>query len=79
MAQASKIDTKKERLEDQAFLNMTNSKQNSTDVQDFLIFSLGTGVTHAVPLCLVQRLEELREEDIEYSGEQRVVRYRGSL
>jgi two-component system, chemotaxis family, sensor kinase CheA len=79
MAQAGKIDTKKEHLDDiSQFLTSSNAKV-STDIQDFLIFSLETGVVHALPLCLVQRLEEFRLNDVERSGEQKVVRYRGSL
>lgn len=78
MAQNAKIDTKKDHSDDH-HLSSSSLKNAANDVQDFLIFSLDTGVTHAVPLCLVQRLEEFRKKDIEYSGEQRVVRYRGSL
>lgn len=79
MAQNAKIDTKKDHSDDHNSLLNDNFKKNNGDVQDFLIFGLNTGVTHAVPLCLVQRLEEFRIKEIEYSGEQRVVRYRGSL
>jgi two-component system, chemotaxis family, sensor kinase CheA len=77
MALAGKIDTKKEHADD-GLLSGTNSNV-SVDVQDFLIFSLDTGVVHSLPLCLVQRLEEFKAKDVERSGEQRVVRYRGSL
>jgi two-component system chemotaxis sensor kinase CheA len=51
----------------------------SMDVQEFLLFSIGTDATHAIPLCLVQRLEEIDPKMVEYSGEQRVARYRGAL
>lgn len=79
MAVNSKIDTKKDHIEEHGLaLNGAHKKPNG-DVQDFLIFSLGMGVTHAIPLCLVQRLEEIRKKDIELSGKQSVIRYRGSL
>ncbi len=78
MAQNAKIDTKKDHSDEHG-LSLNAAKKASSDVQDFLVFSLDTGVTHAVPLCLVQRLEEFRHKEIEFSGERRVVRYRGSL
>lgn len=78
MAQAGKIDTKKERIDDSAF-SSSSTLRKKDDFQDFLIFSLGTEVVHALPLCLVQRLEEFKEKDVELSGQQKVVRYRGSL
>jgi two-component system chemotaxis sensor kinase CheA len=79
MANAGKIDTKKGDAEDQALHLGGAGKQVNLDAQEFLLFNLGTAVVHAIPLCLVLRLEEFLPKDIEYSGEQRVVRYRNSL
>jgi two-component system, chemotaxis family, sensor kinase CheA len=49
-----------------------------TDDQEFLLFKLNSPTKHAIPLNLVHRLEEFKTSDIEYSGEQRFVRYRNS-
>jgi len=46
---------------------------------DFLFFELGTTSKYGIPLCLVHRLEEFKKSVIEYSGEQRVVRYRDTI
>lgn len=45
----------------------------------FLVFDAGAGAPKAVPLSLVSRLEEVAVSDIEVSGDQRVVQYRGKL
>ncbi|MFM8316152.1 MAG: chemotaxis protein CheA, partial [Deltaproteobacteria bacterium] len=49
------------------------------DVQEYLLFRINRYGKYAVPLNLVQRLEEFKGSSIEYSGEQRVVRYRGAV
>lgn len=49
-----------------------------TEEQEFLLFRLNSTSKHAIPLNLVHRLEEFAESDIEYSGGQRIVRYRNS-
>lgn len=49
-----------------------------TEEQEFLLFRLNSPSKHAIPLNLVHRLEEFAETDIEYSGGQRIVRYRNS-
>lgn len=66
----------------------TTSKAKSTNIegcigvpteeQEFLLFKLNSPTKHAIPLNLVHRLEEFKPEDIEYSGQQRFVRYRES-
>lgn len=48
------------------------------DEQEFLLFKLNSPTKHAIPLNLVHRLEEFKQKDIEYSGQQRFVRYRNS-
>ena len=49
------------------------------DRQEYLIFSLNSKGQYAVPLFLVRRLEEFSENDLEYSGEQPVFRYRNGI
>lgn len=49
------------------------------EMQEFLVFNVNASNKYAIPLCLVNRLEEFKKSDVEYSGEQRVVRYRGSI
>ncbi|MDD9901829.1 MAG: chemotaxis protein CheW [Alphaproteobacteria bacterium] len=44
-----------------------------------LIFRAGPGAPRAVPLALVSRLEEFSQDQIEVSGNKRVVQYRGKL
>lgn len=44
-----------------------------------LIFNAGDGAPRAVPLSLVARLEEFDVKNIEVSGHQKVVQYRGKL
>jgi two-component system chemotaxis sensor kinase CheA len=46
---------------------------------NFLVFNAGDGAPKAVPLELVARLEEINAADIEHSGHDRVVQYRGDL
>jgi len=78
MANSAHINTKKTASNEHG-VHVLDSKKASTDIQEFLLFNLGTGVTHAIPLCLVHRLEEFEQNEIERSGEQRVMRYRDSL
>jgi two-component system chemotaxis sensor kinase CheA len=51
----------------------------ATDKQTLLIFGLGENGRMAIPLSMVARLEEFRRSDIERSGEQEVVQYRGEI
>ena len=44
-----------------------------------LVFKAGDGAQKTVPLSLISRLEEVNVKDIESSGHQRVVQYRGQL
>ena len=46
------------------------------DVQDFLVVRLGSPAKHAVVLGYVQRMEEFKLSAVEFSGSQRVIRYR---
>ena len=49
------------------------------DTTSLLIFAAGSRTPKAVPLSLVARLENVKTEDIEYSGGQMMVQYRGGL
>lgn len=44
-----------------------------------LVFRAGDGAQKAVPLSLVSRLEEINVKDVESSGHQKVIQYRGQL
>lgn len=55
------------------------SKKANMDQQDFLFFRLNSDEKYCLPLCLVQRLEELPLVDVQQSGKQRIVKYRGSI
>ena len=51
-----------------------------SETQEFLLFKSGQSeLRYAIPLALVHRLEEFEAGDIETSGAQRVVNYRGSI
>jgi two-component system chemotaxis sensor kinase CheA len=53
--------------------------EKSADKQTLLIFGLGENGRMAIPLSMVARLEEFKRADIEMSGEQEVVQYRGEI
>ena len=58
----------------------TTKLQNLTnESQDFLFFRLHSSESYCLPLCLVQRLEEFPLSEVQYSGQQRMVKYRGSI
>ena len=50
-----------------------------SDAAEYLFVDLGVPGHYAIPLCLVNRLEEFEPKLVEVSGAQRVVRYRDSL
>ncbi len=47
-----------------------------SDRQDFLLIRLNSPTKHAIPLTYVQRLEEFKSSQVEWSGKQPVIRYR---
>ena len=51
----------------------------ASENQDFLLVRLNSPTKHAFVLGYVHRLEEFSARDVELSGEQRVVRYRGAI
>ena len=54
-------------------------KAQDDDTHSLLIFMAGEGAPKAVPLSLVTRLEEIETSQIEYSGHQTLMQYRGAL
>ncbi len=50
-----------------------------TDQCDYLLVDIGASGKYGLPLSLINRLEEFHQEKIELTGDQRVIRYRGSL
>lgn len=56
-------------------LQSERDKHNS-DIQEYLLCSLADKSRYAIPLCLINRLEEFKPKQIEWSGKQAVVRYR---
>ncbi len=57
------------------------SSQDSSkgDGSDFLLVDLGTDTRFAIPLFLVARIEEFSVAHLDFSGDQRVVKYRDML
>jgi two-component system chemotaxis sensor kinase CheA len=55
------------------------AKELSGDRQTLLILGIGEHTRMAIPLSLVARLEEFRLADLEKSGEQDMVQYRGEI
>jgi len=79
VAQYGKVLNKRAHKDDRESYSKSERAKLTADIQEFLLFSVGTDARHALPLCLVQRLEEFAPSKIERSGEQEVVRYRGNL
>ena len=55
------------------------SEGGSGDKQTLLIFGIGETGRMAIPLSSVARLEEFKRSDVELSGSQEVVQYRGEI
>jgi len=58
-------------------LDSLNDRNLNADVQELLLFELGDKRPYAIPLCLINRLEEFKEKDVEWSGKQSLIKYRG--
>lgn len=56
-----------------------NGRSNQTEIQDFLLVRLNSPTKHALALSYVNRLEEFQAKDVEYSGHQRMIRYRDMI
>ncbi len=55
------------------------SRNTDRERHSYLIFGLGEDGRMAIPLSIVARLEEFARQDLEYSGDQEVVQYRGEI
>lgn len=55
---------------------LDNGDNVNSDLQEYLLCSLGDKARYAIPLCLINRLEEFKPSSIEWSGHQGIVRYR---
>jgi two-component system chemotaxis sensor kinase CheA len=78
LAQNAHINTQRSKEMDSGLTNELQRKK-IFDTQEFLLVDIGVKVTHAIPLCLVQRLEEFSLSNIEFSGKQKVIRYRDQI
>ncbi|MGZ3768338.1 MAG: chemotaxis protein CheW [Bdellovibrio sp.] len=50
-----------------------------SDTQDYLLIQLNSPTKQGLVLSYVHRLEEFQKKDVEYSGNQRVIRYRNNI
>ncbi|NPA25947.1 MAG: response regulator, partial [Deltaproteobacteria bacterium] len=53
--------------------------QQAKDMQALLLFRNGPDEPCAVPLDIVERVEQIRHEDIEVKGDQKIMKYRGGI
>ncbi len=53
--------------------------RHQIDAAEYLLVDVGVTVSYAIPLTVVSRLEDFSIADIEYSGEQKVFRYRDTI
>ncbi len=68
------------RKEDKSLgVGASDARSKSSDAQEFLLFKVNAQGKYAIPLNLVHRLEEFKLDQVEFSGTQRVLRYRGSI
>ncbi len=56
-----------------------NETDSSRSLTDYLVVDVGDKSRYTFPLSMVNRLEEFKDSNFDYSGDQKVVRYRGSL
>ena len=61
------------------FMDAKKNEDHSTDRESYLLVDPGDGARAAIPLSSVSRLEEVKADDIERSGHQQVVQYRGEI
>jgi len=79
LAESARINTKSQRRADDFMDAAKKSEKANGDAQELLLVRLHAEAVHAIPLCLVRRLEEFPRQSIEISGAQQVVRYRDSI
>ncbi|MBL9169398.1 MAG: chemotaxis protein CheW [Verrucomicrobiales bacterium] len=66
-------------VRDRSMVDKTKSDNRLTNKQTLLLFEIGKGSRMAIPLSMVARLEEFPRSQIEQSGTQKVVQYRGQI
>jgi len=66
-------------VRDRSLLDKTKTGDKADDRQTLLLFNAGQDVRLAIPLSMVARLEEFPRSQIELSGHQEVVQYRGQI
>lgn len=66
-------------VRDRSMVDKTRADNRTTDKQTLLLFDVGRGSRMAIPLSMVARLEEFPRDQIEHSGSQQVVQYRGQI
>lgn len=71
--------SKMAQIEGKKNVEEVSDKKVQSEIQDFLLVGLSSSAKHAITLNYVNRLEEFSQKDIEYSGSERVVRYRDHL
>ncbi len=55
------------------------TETQAQDYQELLLFRLLDRCVYGIPLCLINRLEEIKRDQIEYVGRRMVLRYRGHV
>lgn len=58
---------------------VTEANEIVVETQEFLVVALNSPTNHAILLNYIHRLEEFAPSDVEWSGQQKVVRYRNSI
>ena len=67
-------------VRDRSIMEAASQTRKAADPrQTLLLFEAGQGSRMAIPLSLVARLEEFPKSQVERSGDQEVVRYRGQI
>lgn len=68
--------SKKQELE---IINADQGMKKLLETQEYLFFELNDNGKYCLPLILVQRLEEFSRQQIEISGNEKIVKYRNSI
>ena len=66
-------------VRDRSLTDKIKSDSRASDRQTLLLFDVGEGGRMAIPLSMVARLEEFPRDQVERSGSQEVVQYRGQI
>lgn len=74
----NQVDSKDAAEKDRHSDIMGSGQTSDYDSLEVVLFTLGDNRVYGIPLSLISRLEEFEPSIIEWSGEQALVRYRGS-